>query len=286
MRRSLTLLAALVALLAAPGAADAQELPPWQAAQRMQEQLFSAQTDLLLEEADGGRAAARARALYTGELARSLGADAPAADRDLRAALKAAERALADGDQTALAAARGRLHTALMRGSYDVTLQAVLDRDAARARDWLLIREFREATRFTRPGVDATLALRELASGRSGPRKALLGVKKDLLDAYQASLSAELEQAVQAHERGFDSRLAETSAKAAGLWLILAPEYERARGAAARAEADAAFEDVARAEVPARTTGVTASALDARRSWSASSTWCRSSTATARTTGA
>jgi high-affinity iron transporter len=247
VRRSLTLLAALVALLAAPGAADAQELPPWQAAQRMQEQLFSAQTELLLEEADGGRAAARARALYTGELARSLGADAPAADRDLRAALKAAERALADGDQTALAAARGRLHTALMRGSYDVTLQAVLDRDAARARDWLLIREFREATRFTRPGVDATLALRELASGQSGPRKALLGVKKDLLDAYQASLSAELEQAVQAHERGFDSRLAETSAKAAGLWLILAPEYERARGAAARAEADAAFEEVARA---------------------------------------
>ena len=150
MRRSLLFLAALVALLAAPGGAAAQELPPWQAAQRMQDQLFSAQTDLLLDEADGVRAGERAQAFYRGELARSLRADVPAADRDVRAALKAAQRALAGADQTALGAARGRLHTALMRGSYAVTLAAVLDRDAARARDWLLIREFREATRVTR----------------------------------------------------------------------------------------------------------------------------------------
>jgi high-affinity iron transporter len=247
VRRSLALLAALLALLVAPGAAAAQELPPWQAAQRIQEQLFSAQTELLLDEADGLRAGRRARALYRGKLARSLRAEAPAADRDVRAALRTADRALADADQAALAAARGRLHAALMRGSYDVTVAAVRAGDAARARDWLLIREFREATRFTRPGVDATLAIRELASGRSGPRKALLGVKKDLLDAYQASLAAELEHALQAQERGFDARLAETSAKAAGLWLILAPEYEGARGAAARAEADAAFEELERA---------------------------------------
>ena len=165
----------------------------------------------------------------------------------MRAALRDAGRALRRGDQSALGAARGRLRTALLRGSYGATLAAVRAGDASRARDWLLLREFREATRFTRPGVDATLAVRELAAGRSGPRKALLGVKKDLLDAYQASLSAELEQAGQAAERGFDARVAETAATAAGLWLILAPEYERARGAAARAEADAAFEELARA---------------------------------------
>ena len=246
MRRCLFVLAAIATLLATPGGVAAQELPPWQAAQRMQEQLFEAQTGLLLDEATGGRSAARANAHYRGELARALRADAPEADRDVRGALKAAERALANDDQPALAAARGRLHAGLMRGSYAVTVAAVRDRDAARARDWLLLREFREATRFTRPGVDATVAVRNLASGESGARKALLDVKKDLLDAYQASLSAELEQALEAHERGFDSRLAETSAKAAGLWQILAPEYERARGAAARADADAAFEALAR----------------------------------------
>jgi high-affinity iron transporter len=245
VRRRLPCLAALVALLAAPAGAAAQEPAPWQAAQRMQERLFVAQTDLLLGEP--GEAPARGAAgLYRGELARALRAEAPAADRDVRDSLRAAERALARRDEPALAAACGRLHGALMRGSYAVTLAAVRERDAARAGDWLLLREFREATRFTRPGVDATIAVRNLANGVSGPRKALLDVKKDLLDAYQASLSAELDQAGQAQERGFRARLAETSAKAAGLWLILAPEYERARGATAGAEADATFAELAR----------------------------------------
>jgi high-affinity iron transporter len=248
VRRCLTALAALAALLAAPGGAAAQDLPPWQAGQRMEERLFDAQTSLLLDEPAQGRdPAAQARSLYRGPLARGIRAANPAADRTVRAALKEAERALRAGDQSALAAARGRLRTALLRGSYAATLAAVRAGDASRARAWLLLREFREATRFTRPGVDATLAVRQLAAGESGPRKALLGVKKDLLDAYQASLSAELEQAGQAAERGFDARLAETTATAAGLWLILAPEYERARGEAARTEADAAFEELARA---------------------------------------
>jgi high-affinity iron transporter len=248
VRRCLIALAALAALLAAPDGAAAQDLPPWQAGQRMEERLFDAQTALLLDEPAGGRnPAARARSLYRGALARGIRAADPAADRALRAALRDAGRALRAGDQSALAAARGRLRTALLRGSYGATLAAVRAGDASRARDWLLLREFREATRFTRPGVDATLAVRELAAGKSGPRKALVGVKKDLLDAYQASLSAELEQAGQAAERGFDARVAENAATAAGLWLILAPEYERARGAAARAEADAAFEELARA---------------------------------------
>ena len=238
--------AALLALLAAPAAAGAQDLPAWQAAQRMQERLFAAQSALLLGEPTAAESA-RARSLYRGELARRLRAAAPEADRAARAALGAAERALRARDQSALAAARGRLRTALLRGSYAATIVAVRAGDAGRARDGLLLREFRRATRFTRPGVDATLAVGELAAGEIGARKALLGVKKDLLDAYQAALSSELDQAAQAQERGFGARLAETSAAAAGLWLILAPEYERARGAGARAEADAAFAALARA---------------------------------------
>jgi high-affinity iron transporter len=113
--------------------------------------------------------------------------------------------------------------------------------DASGAATWLLLREFRKATRFTRPGVDATLAVRELARGRTGPRRALLGVKKDLLDAYQASLTDQLADATDAAEREFRARWAQTAAQAAGLWQILAPEYEKTRGAGARGQADAAF---------------------------------------------
>ena len=244
MRSRLALLAAglaLVVLLVAPAGAFAQAEPPWQAAQRIQERLFSAQSALLLGEPASKRAAARAQRLYRGELARRLRADAPQADRAARRALRDARSAVRAGDQTALAAARGRLRAALLRGSYAVTVAAVRAGDAARARNWLLLREFRQATRFTRPGIDATLAVRALARGDWGARRALLGVKKDLLDAYQARLIDELGEAEEAAERGFDARLTEIAATASGLWLVLAPEYETQRGATARAEADATF---------------------------------------------
>ena len=122
-----------------------------------------------------------------------------------------------------------------------MTVASVRAGDAERAATWLLLREFRKATRFTRPGVDATVAVRALGRGRLGPRKALLEVEKDLLDAYQAALVERLTAAEDAAERGFGARWAETAAEAAGLWAILAPRYERARGAAAAAEATRAF---------------------------------------------
>ena len=208
----------------------------------MQDLAFDAQSALLLDEPSSAvRLVQRARAQLRGQLAARLKRDAPAADRATRAALAAATRAARARDETGLAAARGRLRAALFRGSYAVTLAALRANDASGAATWLLLREFRKATRFTRPGVDATLAVRDLARGRTGPRRALLGVKKDLLDAYQAGLTDQLADATDAAERGFRARWAQTAAQAAGLWLILAPEYEKTRGADARREADAAF---------------------------------------------
>src|SRR5215207_3447332 len=208
----------------------------------MQDLAFDAQSALLLDEPRSAvRLVQRARAQLRGQLAARLEREAPAADRATRAALAAATRAARARDETALAAARGRLRAALFQGSYAATLAAVRANDASSAATWLLLREFRKATRFTRPGVDATLAVRELARGRTGPRRALLGVKKDLLDAYQASLTDQLADATDAAERGFGARWAQTAAQAAGLWRILAPEYEKTRGATARGQADSAF---------------------------------------------
>jgi high-affinity iron transporter len=229
------------AVLAAPAAAaPAPERPPWQAAQRLQDLVFDAQSALLLDEPGSSeRLVRRATHELRGPLAQGLQREAPAAARATRAALAAAARAAHARDETALAAARGRLRAALFRGSYAVTLAAVRAGDARAAATWLLLREFRKATRFTRPGVDATLAVRELP--RTGPHKAVLGVKKDLLDAYQASLADQLADATDAAERRFEARWAQTAATAAGLWQILAPQYEKARGRAARGQTNAAF---------------------------------------------
>jgi high-affinity iron transporter len=236
---------AVLGALAAPAAAapaDAPAAPPWQAAQRIQDVAFDAQSALLLDEPRSAeRLVRRARAQLRGQLAAGLRREAPGADRAVRTALASAIAAARERDETALAAARGELRAALFRGSYAVTLAAVEAGDAKTAASWLLLREFRKATRFTRPGVDATLAVRDLARGRTGARKAALGVKKDLLDAYQAALADQLGDADDAAERGFRARWAQTAALAAGLWQILGTEYQKGRGASARAGADAAF---------------------------------------------
>jgi high-affinity iron transporter len=238
-----------LALLPATAAAAA---PPWQSAERMQAALFDAQTALLLEgpETAAGAAEQRVQAAaraFRGPLEaglRSIGARRPAL-----AALRAATAAALTRNEVALAAARGRLRAALMRGSYAVTLAAARRGDSSAAARWLLLREFRKATRFTRPGVDATNALRELRDGRLSAARTALAVKKDLLDAYQSRLLDELDEAAAANGKGFRSRRAEAAAIAASYFEILAGEYERQRGMAALGRARSTFAGLARAGV-------------------------------------
>ncbi len=148
-----------------------------------------------------------------------------------------------------LANARGRAVSALRRGALAVVIDAI-DRDDARtARTWLLIRDFREATRFTRPGIDATAAVDALAAGDVEPHEAMLQVRKDLLDAYQARLDGFLDDAEQEQERGFGPALAESAGLVNGYWKILAPEYENQRSAEERATADEDFAELEEAAV-------------------------------------
>jgi high-affinity iron transporter len=147
--------------------------------------------------------------------------------------LRAASAAVVARDDVVLAAARGRVRAALLRGAYAVTLAAARRGDSGTAGRWLLLREFRRAARFTRPGVDATNAVRDLRRGRLSPSRAALAVKKDLLDAYQSRLLDELDEAAAANGKGFRSRRAEAAAIASGYFEILAGEYGQQRGAAA-----------------------------------------------------
>jgi high-affinity iron transporter len=249
--------------------------PPWQAADTIRADLFSAQTELLL----GGAAPAGARAALgdadrtvARSLAPDLRRDAPGALARLRASLRAARRAFAAGDEVRLAAAHGRALAALRLGAFAVAAAATERGDVARARAWLLVRDFRQSTRFTRPGVDATAALIGLRDGDVTPADAELAVRKDLLDAYQSRLATNLDAAALAGERGFGPRFAETAALAAGYWAILAPEYREQHDAAttratardfatlarAAAAADVAAFDAARARVERDLDGFTA----------------------------
>ena len=214
-------------LAAAPPAVAAP--PAWRAADGVRDALFDAQTELIVgSEASAGREVARARAGYAGQLRARLRAADRGADAAVRAALRDAALAARAGDSVRLAAARGATRAAMFRGAYAATLAAVERGDAAQARDWLLLREFRTATRFTRPGANATIAVRRLASGRLDARQARAAVAKDLLDAYQARLRELLDDAGRGAER--DAARAPRGGGRAGRGLLRDPRRALRRG--------------------------------------------------------
>jgi high-affinity iron transporter len=234
-----------VAVLCALGAAGpAAAEPPWQGADEIRADLFEAQSQLLFGERDPAPVRQASRSLR-GELRRGLAADAPAELRAVEAALLAAGRAARQLDEVGLASARGEAIAALRRGAMAVAVAAARGDEPARARAWLQIRDFRKATRFTRPGVDGTAAIQALATAEIGPHEAVLQIEKDLLDTFQARLVTNLDEATQAAERGFDGRLAETAAIAQGYWQALAPEYGEQRGEGERRAADRDFAQLA-----------------------------------------
>ena len=242
MRVGWAIVLVAAALVAAAPAQAADPSTPWESAERVQRALFAAQAELITGTPQRAvREVRRARASYRGPLRAGLRADAPAADRTLRRALTVAERAARRGDRRALAAARGEARAATLGGAYAVTLDRAGRGDAAAARSWLLLRDFRTATRFSRPGADATEALDLLAKGKTAPRAARIAVAKDLLDAYQARQRELLKDADAAREKGFATGEAEAAAQAAGYWDILAARYEQDRGEAAAGAAGRAF---------------------------------------------
>ncbi len=267
------LVAAVVVLLAATPA-QAAAAPPWKAGAQVREALFDAQQALLLGDAGGDRAVARAARAYRGPLRTGIRRADPAAHRAIVGGLRAAARA---PDAVALAAARGSVAAALYRGAAAVTYDAVGRGDARTARTWLLLREFRTPTRYTRPGADATVALRELERGRTSPERARLAVVKDLLDSTQGEARERLEEIGRVGERGFAAHRAELAAQVAGAWPLLAPRYREERGDAAEAEAEAAVQalleaalrdddaavEAARADVADRLSGFTAAPFTA-----------------------
>ena len=211
---------------------------------------------------DARRGAARARPRRAGEgpelvaeaAALQLGALGPAAQPGLAAAGEAAK---AD-DPVALEVARAATWTAVLAEAVARATAAAAAGDVDEARAWLLVREFRQPTRFTRPGADATLALHGLAEGRLAAAAAAAAVRADLLDTYQARLRAALEAVTAAAEQGFDVSRAGAAALARGYFAMLAAAYAEQRSAADASAAAAAFEELVAAAQARNDAGVEA----------------------------
>ncbi len=233
MRTKTVLAAVAVSLLGlAVAPAGAQAPPDWAAAVEARRDLGMAQTALVL--GDGERA--RTLAGQAERTLKLLSSSLPPSDRTVVGELA---RAAARGDDAAFAGAQARTWTALLHAGLVGSVADARRGDAAAARRWLLVREFRAPTRFTRAGTDATLALTALARGKLTPAAAARAVRADLLDTYDARLRVALQSARTAAQRGFDVRLAEAAALTRGYAQIVAASYRAQRGAAASDRLDA-----------------------------------------------
>lgn len=234
------LLALLIALSLQPLAAQKQ--PLWQAAEAIRAALFDAQKALLLQDTDAAQTqVADAHRTFDESLSDVFLSTAPDAHALITAQLEAAEVAAQANDASGLALARGQVWTGLLWGGYQGTMQAVTRNEPEAAGDWLLLREFRQTTRFSRPDADASLAVEALSQGDLSADEAVARVRADLLDTYQARLNQDLSAASDAAIQEYTIRQAEHIGLAYGHWRILQPAYEAQLGAEANQQAETAF---------------------------------------------
>jgi high-affinity iron transporter len=215
--------------------------PPWQDASTARLALNDAEAEIALGDTSAGRAkVAEARTAVAGLLAER--------PRDLAAglsALAAADRAASRLDPRALAVARATVWTTLLSAAFDESVRATERGDVAQAKAWLLVREFRPPTRFSRAAADATLALDSLRHGTVTPRVAAAAVRADLLDTYDGRLRTALVTLAEAQQLGFGATRAEVAATVHGYWSVLGTAYRAQRGDEAWRDATRALEELA-----------------------------------------
>jgi high-affinity iron transporter len=242
-RRWRLLLATFLLLSLFTPVVEAQEPAPAEVAESIRATLSDAQWIVARDPAAARQAVSLAQRSYTAALASAL-AVAPEAEQRVRDGLATAAQAAERGATADFAAARTQVWTALLAGSYGVIEAALQRNESSVAQRWLPLREFRPATRFSRPNADATRAIDQAVAGTLPAAEALLAVRADLLDTYQARLNQALHDLPEALQKGFATRPVEYAALAQGYFTILAPSYREQRGDTALATLEQALRDL------------------------------------------
>ena len=253
---------ALVAALGAGPASAAEEGAPWQEFDALDSALFDAELAAMTND-DGALAAAGSRAsAAAGRLADGFAPSAGASGVRLRGAARAvaSERSGVD-----LAVEASTARAAALDGAYETVLAATRAGDLDRAREWLLVREFKPVTRFAHPSAASSVAIASLADGVVTRARAVRSIRADLLDTYEALLRSALSDTGDAFRAGFPEKAAGSAATARGYWWILRGAFAGQRGEPAAAQLDRAFERLvvtARTGKPAATAAAVATIED------------------------
>ncbi|HNQ94232.1 MAG TPA: FTR1 family iron permease [Anaerolineales bacterium] len=237
--------------------ARAQTPPVWDSAQQMRDLAFQAQSELYAaarasDPAANYQTAASllddAAKIYAASLQPAYKKSAPTADALVLDSLTRARTAALDGNASALAAARGRLWTALLQGSQTLTLSTLEAGDTASAAEWLKLREYRESTRVSAVDDPSAKALADVEQNQLSAESAAEIIANDLRDSYFFRLRDALTQINDAVEKDFATRAAEWAGQSAGYFSILQADMTEKLGAdetAALSESFAALESAA-----------------------------------------
>ncbi|MEA5079976.1 MAG: FTR1 family protein [Anaerolineaceae bacterium] len=232
MKRSILILLLLLGWVSfgSPASVLAQGEPPVSAAEEIRSLLFEAQRTFSSDPISTAQKIQEAQSVYGSVLQVEIVSAQPENDQRIIAGFAEMRTALTGQDAPGFAAARSEVWTAVLRGSMAVVESAIRRGEPTLAQSWLQVREFRTATRFSRPNADATLALQNLTLGQLTPELALQYVHADLYDTYQARLNETLRELEEADQKQFTSRRAELAGLVKGYFLILSPAFKDQHG--------------------------------------------------------
>jgi high-affinity iron transporter len=200
---------------------DPAQMDPALTGELIRSNLASARVDFSFD-LPGARALTRDAKANAVQLAKTF---EPNIVKQISSSFVLAETALQSNDERTFTRATAHAWTGLLEGAYRTLEQSVTLNNSGSAREWLSLREYRQATRFTPPDADATLALENLATRTISSRDALKNIRADVLDAYQSRLNESLSELERHLERGFNTLASENAAFASGYFRILAPFY-------------------------------------------------------------
>ncbi|HZM22289.1 MAG TPA: FTR1 family protein [Anaerolineales bacterium] len=224
--------------------AFAAPVSPAQTAESIRASLVQAQLSLTSDPKVSTALVLDAESTYQTGLSARISMSNPDAHLRILSAFESLTTSASRGDATAFAAARAQIWTGILAGSYAIVEDAIQNGDGLTAQTWLPLREFRTATRFSRPNVGATVAVESFVSGDISAADVLLSVQADVLDTYQARMTESLHDLTTADTNGFSSRRAELAALAEGYFFILSPAYLEQRSTVSLSNVQRAFSDL------------------------------------------
>jgi high-affinity iron transporter len=234
-------LLALAFLFAAFGTVAAADVP-WQDAEalraesaQIQRRLFRT-PDTRLHEDVAARLEA-VRGLWSTRLRAAYEEAAPSRVEAVDKAVTAFAEAVGRWDPEASASARARVWTGLLDGAFRAALSSLEAGRVEEAAGWLNIREYARTSRDTA----ASIAMREVRTGRMAPNEARGVIQTELLGVYAGELRKAVAEARDHRAAGYEVQLAGSLARAAGLHALLSESLAARLGAQKAGEITEAF---------------------------------------------